>query len=274
MSLYPAEISKTAYGHSLVASEDLTEGSVIGRFNGHLSSYPDIPNEEIRYAILIGQGVWMIPTTDMRFLNHSCQPSCQLLSSSLEVVTIRDVQAKEELTISYNSITLEQFLQMPDDYFWDDRRTFNCQCGAINCLGLINRYSIKSYEKKAVRPSTKLALFPIAGKGRGVIAAERIEKGELFERAPIILSSPEEWPHLGKTALAHYVFGWGKNSEQIATVLGYGSLYNHSYAPNAAAIGSFEDLLVDFFALKTIEEGEEITFNYTGDLSRIWFKVV
>ena len=50
----------------------------------------------------------------------------------------------------------------------------------------------------------------------------------------------------------------------LALALGYGSLYNHSYRPNARYddVGQRTKL---FTALRAIEPGEEITINYNGD---------
>ena len=62
----------------------------------------------------------------------------------------------------------------------------------------------------------------------------------------------------------------------MAVALGYGSLYNHSYQPNAR----YDDvgrLTKVFSALRDIEPGEEITVNYNGkpgDRGPVGFDVV
>jgi len=50
----------------------------------------------------------------------------------------------------------------------------------------------------------------------------------------------------------------------VAIALGYGSLYNHSYTPNA----HYRDIgrrSKEFLAVRDIAAGEEITVNYNGD---------
>src|SRR5262245_37487262 len=73
-------------------------------------------------------------------------------------------------------------------------------------------------------------------KGRGVFARKLIRKGTIIERAPVILLPiGEVFSDAPRTMLANYVFVWG--SDSVAVVLGYGSLYNHSYQPNASYYG-------------------------------------
>jgi SET domain-containing protein len=72
--------------------------------------------------------------------------------------------------------------------------------------------------------------------------------------------------------LGNYVFVWEDN--KFAVALGYGSLYNHSYEPNAKYIRKKDKIL--FQAIKDIKSGEEITINYNGNpksQDKVWFDV-
>ncbi|QDU62233.1 SET domain protein [Planctomycetes bacterium Pan216] len=106
----------------------------------------------------------------------------------------------------------------------------------------------------------------IPGKGRGVVARRTIPKGVIFERCPVlVLPNDEIFPENGESKLSYYVFEWGKDT--VALALGYGSLYNHSYSPNAR----YDDAGVQtkiFSALREIQAGEEITINYNGEPSK------
>jgi SET domain-containing protein len=52
--------------------------------------------------------------------------------------------------------------------------------------------------------------------------------------------------------------------------LGYGSLYNHSYAPNAETLETPHELVIT--ALRDIHEGDEIFINYMGTAQEgVWF---
>lgn len=112
------------------------------------------------------------------------------------------------------------------------------------------------------------------GKGRGVFAAKNIAKGEVLERAPIVIIPENELLDLKRTILGNYYFKWGSDG---AIALGTGSLMNHSYEPNCVFQTRIEDKRIDFTALIDIREGEELTVNYNGDpsdRSRLWFKVI
>lgn len=100
----------------------------------------------------------------------------------------------------------------------------------------------------------------IAGKGRGVIAAQDIKKGAIIERSPVIVIPPNEIMFICNTVLINYIFNWGSNESAIA--LGFGSLYNHSYYPNATYFTRITDMCIEFQALENIQEGQEITIDY------------
>jgi len=110
--------------------------------------------------------------------------------------------------------------------------------------------------------------------GRGIFSTRTIKKGELIEKAPVIMIPKTEWALMRGSILLNYVFRWGENK---AIALGHGSLYNHSYNPNARYITNVENESIDFYAREEIQQGEEITVNYNGDpadQSSLWFEVV
>ena len=111
--------------------------------------------------------------------------------------------------------------------------------------------------------------------GRGVFALHDMkEDGEFIEEAPVIVIPKKEWKEMKYSVLMNYIFWWGKDK---AIALGYGSLYNHSFNPNAYYITNIENHSIDFYAGKDIQKGEEILINYNGDpddQSPIWFEVI
>jgi uncharacterized protein len=115
----------------------------------------------------------------------------------------------------------------------------------------------------------------VSGKGRGVFARGPIRKGMLIERVPIIVV-PLSQVVGGKDNpfLSHYCFVRTRSAYAVA--LGYGSLYNHSFTPNARYRDG-PDSTMFFRALCDIAADEEITVNYNGnpkDRSPLWFNVV
>ncbi|WP_145412870.1 SET domain-containing protein [Paenibacillus xylanexedens] len=107
---------------------------------------------------------------------------------------------------------------------------------------------------------------------RGVFATVDIAKGQLIHQAPVVPYPNEDHEHIEKTILEDYVFEYGAN--HTAILLGYGSLINHSYEPNATYDINFENHTFDFYAYKDIKAGEEILINYNGEednMDPLWF---
>lgn len=50
----------------------------------------------------------------------------------------------------------------------------------------------------------------------------------------------------------------------MAIAFGFGSLYNHSYQPNARYVKRIAERTLDYVAIRDIQCGEEITVNYNG----------
>lgn len=113
-------------------------------------------------------------------------------------------------------------------------------------------------------------------KGRGVFANKPFKKGELVERCELIILPAKDIRLIDKTFLYNYYFGWGRKQKAAALALGNGSLYNHSYAPNARYVKNFDQKIIRFIAIRDIEKGEEIFVNYTGKSDgkeKVWFEV-
>jgi hypothetical protein len=107
-------------------------------------------------------------------------------------------------------------------------------------------------------------------KGRAIYAAQSYLKGELIEICPVIftLYKSKEDP------LFDYVFQWSDDYQAIA--LGHGSIYNHSFNPNAKYIKDINSNTIIINAYIDIKIGEEITINYNGDpedKTLVWFSV-
>lgn len=122
-----------------------------------------------------------------------------------------------------------------------------------------------------MNPSNKIKIgsSKIPNAGRGVFATRNIRKGELIERCPAIPFSIDDPANADGSLLLRYFFyfGSGKNVKKgLAVLFGYGSLYNHSYEPNAKYIRRPSRKIMDFVAIRNIKKGQEITTNYNlGD---------
>lgn len=108
--------------------------------------------------------------------------------------------------------------------------------------------------------------------GRGVFTSEPIAKGTPIEMAPVIVLDETETKMIHETRLHDYYFIWNETGSAIA--LGYGGLYNHLSNNNVDYYMDYDFNQINFFALRDIEAGEELTINYTDpedERTRLWF---
>lgn len=115
-----------------------------------------------------------------------------------------------------------------------------------------------------------------AKKGLGVFALKDFKEGEIIEVCPVLTFDTKGRKNLEKTLLSHYVYPW-RSTRGAALVLGYGSIYNHSFSPNADWKQNFKTYSMVYRAIKNIKKGEEITVNYNGEPDEQtpidWFEV-
>ncbi len=100
-------------------------------------------------------------------------------------------------------------------------------------------------------------------KGWAVFARRFIPADTVIEEVPVlVLPSHDLYHPNGTSCLSHHVFVW--DDDNVAIALGYGSLYNHSYCPNARYVDD-EPCVKRYYALRDIQPREEITINYNAD---------
>ena len=93
-------------------------------------------------------------------------------------------------------------------------------------------------------------------RGRGVFALQDFREGDVVEVCPTVLLDDADVDGL----LRDYVYD-ARQPGKVLLVLGYGMLYNHSARPNLHHRTAGR-LLVEFVALRDIDEGEELTHAY------------
>ena len=77
--------------------------------------------------------------TFARFINHSCNPNCEVLEDNkqLWIFAMRDIKKNEELTYDYGFS------------FDKDYKQYVCKCGSKKCVGYIVREGSRWRIKKA-----------------------------------------------------------------------------------------------------------------------------
>ncbi len=103
--------------------------------------------------------------------------------------------------------------------------------------------------------------------GRGVFACRKFKSGNVIETAPLILLSAADKAFLQGTSLFSYYFLIENADTPAALGLGYSSVYNHSYDPNAEYTINLKNATLVIKACKTIFPNHEITLNYNGSVN-------
>jgi hypothetical protein len=119
------EVHETHVGRGVFARRKLKAGMVLGEIHGQIFPVePDDPS----YCMELPSGMVLEPAAPLRFLNHSCDPNCELFywfdedgslqEDRLWLQTIRSINAGDELLI---------------DYCWPADAAIPCRCGTAVC---------------------------------------------------------------------------------------------------------------------------------------------
>lgn len=114
--------------------------------------------------------------------------------------------------------------------------------------------------------------------GRGVFAKKDIKRGGIIEVCPIIELPEHDASNLEEGILITYLYYFGKDREKALVALGFGSIYNHTYTPNALYEIKASEKTITFSAQKNIKKDQEITVNYNHGNPKgtnpLWFEKI
>ena len=117
-------------------------------------------------------------------------------------------------------------------------------------------------------------------KGRGLVATEHIDEGSIVEVGHMLVLSEEDYIKIQDTLLYSYIFEWDLDEEgkplTYALALSDIEFINHSSNPNVAYTFDYPEKAIIFKAIRDIEPGEEILFNYRchgRDDWPLWFEI-
>jgi hypothetical protein len=121
-------VRSTAMGKGLFARKMFRKSQAIGPMQGTLFSADDDYDPE--YVVDMGDWGVLDPHAPFRFLNHSCEPNCQLLEWEM------DAKAQPQLWV-HALRTVRPSDQLTIDYGWPAESAIPCLCGAPSCRGWV-----------------------------------------------------------------------------------------------------------------------------------------
>lgn len=124
------------HGKGIIANQDIKKGDTVFVIKGKLVHWTVNNQKDSLYgSVWIGMSKhsWIDPDEPAVFLNHSCEPNCGI-KGRLKVVALKDIRAREEITIDYSITEMDRLWYM------------KCDCGSKNCRKIIR--SIQFLPKK------------------------------------------------------------------------------------------------------------------------------
>ncbi len=123
-------VRETELGFGVIAFEEFARCAIIGEIAGNIH---DDANYESDYCMDLGGNARLDPQGPFRYLNHSCEPNCELILwktrwqddksyARVWLQTLESVSPGEELTI---------------DYAWPVEQAIPCRCRSRHCRGWI-----------------------------------------------------------------------------------------------------------------------------------------
>jgi len=134
-------------GHlGLFSRKKFSMGDLVINFGS--STMLDTPNY-LTVQIGINQHILMSPEY-LQFTNHSCNPNLLYNTATMELECLRDISIGDELTFFYPATE------------WKMSQKFECQCGEIDCIGLVkgaadiaieilNKYKLTNFIKSMLK---------------------------------------------------------------------------------------------------------------------------
>lgn len=121
-------VGRTSLGRGVFALRRFRPQQVIGVIRGEVM---DDPHYSSDYCMELSEGRSLEPASPFRYLNHSCQPNCEIFSwesdepmplDRLWLQAVTAIEPGDELTI---------------DYAWPAESAIPCACGAPGCRNWI-----------------------------------------------------------------------------------------------------------------------------------------
>lgn len=121
-------VGQSKFGLGVYAGHRFGADDEVGQVTGEIIDDPEYGSD---FCIDLGNQLSLEPADPFRYLNHSCQPNCEIVQWHLEeddaelelwLHALREIQPDEELTI---------------DYGWPAETAIPCDCGAQCCRGWI-----------------------------------------------------------------------------------------------------------------------------------------
>ena len=140
-------VGNSPLGKAVFAKRQIRKGTVVGQIRGEVI---DDPKYSSNYGIDLGGHYQLEPAAPFRFLNHSCEPNCELIYTEPEV---GDPSKNQLFLQAIATIRLGDELMI--DYGWPAHAAIKCGCGTNSCRGwVVSQTELPKILKRQKKKST------------------------------------------------------------------------------------------------------------------------
>ncbi|MCA9191337.1 MAG: SET domain-containing protein-lysine N-methyltransferase [Planctomycetales bacterium] len=127
MSNKNVQVCQTTIGKAVFAKRAIDSGAEVGVVRGRVIHEEGYGSE---YCIDLGNDLGLEPHAPFRYLNHSCEPNCEL--------TIWEDEETGKLSVTVQALAyIQPGQELTIDYAWPVDAAIPCLCGTANCRGWI-----------------------------------------------------------------------------------------------------------------------------------------
>ncbi len=120
-------VKKSPLGKALFSKSGFAAEEQIGLVTGKLIQDAEYGSE---YCIAVSDHASLEPAAPFRYLNHSCEPNCQLM-------TWEDEESKVQQLGVFALTEIKPGVELTIDYAWSADAAIRCLCGKSNCRGWV-----------------------------------------------------------------------------------------------------------------------------------------
>jgi SET domain-containing protein len=137
-------------GKGVYAQKGIKKDAVIGKVSGDITTSDDV---DPRYLMELDGDNLLIPKGTFRYLNHSCNPNCELFCWEDE--PLDPATGTRPLFVSATR-SIAKGKQLTIDYGWPAEFAIPCNCKSKQCRGwIVDKKELAKLKKKLKRKSSK-----------------------------------------------------------------------------------------------------------------------
>lgn len=131
----PVDVRAAKFGQGVFANRQILRRQIVGEVLGQVIA--DL-NYSSNYCMDMGNGSQIEPSYPFRFMNHCCEPNCELIYYEPHAVTAAQEHLLDRLFVrALKKINRGEELLI--DYAWPKEIAIRCGCGSKKCRGWIVR---------------------------------------------------------------------------------------------------------------------------------------